>query len=204
MEQQLQQLTIGKVVVGATVVALLYYMLLYNDGSALQASITSTQAEIQTKEQELQVIKKAIEDAERYQQTKNALGAEMGSVLKAVPEKLSHAEIMKLISTEANSIGVNISGLVPGAATQQFSQSPNEPKPFYEPVVVNVTLEGTYTNLMLFLSAMTKSDKIINAASLNLENKSQNVLDDSSNTTLRLVSEFRAYRFLPSKEGAQQ
>lgn len=207
MEQQLQQLTIGKVVVGAFVVALLYYLLLYNDGTAIQASIGTTNAEIQTKEQELEKIKVAIADAERYQRTKNALGEELGTVLKAIPEKLSTTEIMRFLSNEAKNLGVNISSVNASSSSMNFQASPGEEKPFYEPIAVAIALEGTYTNLMLFLSAITKSDKIITAPSLTLESKAAAGVapDDNGPTILRLVGEFRAYRYLPQNaSGATQ
>lgn len=197
MEKQLQNLTIGKALIGAVVVAFLYYMLMYNDGAVLSASITAANNEIQVKEQELEKIKVAIADAERYQQTKNALGNELGNVLKAIPEKLLPTDIMKLLSTEAKNVGVNIINLTPDGATFQNFQEKD--KPFFEPVSVSVTLEGTYTNLMLFLSAITKSDKIITVPSLVLENKAAaSASEDSSPTSLRLTAEFRAYRYIPT------
>jgi Tfp pilus assembly protein PilO len=202
MEQQLQQLTFGKAFIGAVVVAFLYFMLMYNDGSTIEAAIVAGKSEIQTKEQELEKIKVAIADAERYQQTKNALGSELETVLKAIPEKLLPTDIMKLLSTEAKNIGVNIINL--NAGTTAFTQvRPGEEKPFFEPVSVSITLEGTYTNLMLFLSAITKSDKIITAPSLVLETKGNPITDDSGPTSLRLVAEFRAYRYLLPDAGAK-
>lgn len=201
MEQKLQQLTMGKAFLGAVVLAFLYYMLLYNDGSVLTASIATANSEIVVKEQELQKIKVAIADAERYQKTKDALGTELDTVLKAVPEKLLPTDIMKLLSTEAKNIGVNIINLSAGGSFQQGGQAEN---PFFEPISVSITLEGTYTNLMLFLSAITKSDKIITAPALTLESKNTAVIEDSGPTILRLTAEFRAYRFVePAKAGAQ-
>jgi Tfp pilus assembly protein PilO len=203
MEQQLQQLTFGKAFIGAIVVAFLYFMLMYNDGSAIEAAIVAGKSEIQTKEQELEKIKVAIADAERYQQTKNALGSELETVLKAIPEKLLPTDIMKFLSTEAKNIGVNIINLNAGSAAFNQSVKPGEEKPFFEPVSVSITLEGTYTNLMLFLSAITKSDKIITAPSLVLETKGNPITDDSGPTSLRLVAEFRAYRYLLPDAGAK-
>lgn len=205
MEQQLQQLTFGKALIISVVVAFLYYMLMYNDGTVLEQTIASTNSQIQTQEQEVEKIKVAIADAERYQQTKNALGSELDSVLKAIPEQLSTSDVMKLLSTEAKNLSLNIvtlNGNTTGGG--QYNQNSNQAPVFYQTVPVTITLEGTYTNLMLFLSALTKSDKIITAAQLTLENKAANVTDDAGPTLLRLTGEFNAYRYLapPPQPGA--
>lgn len=195
MEQKLQNLTMGKAVMVGVVLAVLYFFLMYNDGTALQTNIANTTTEIQTKEAELEKIKKAVSDAERYQNTKRALGAELDSVLKAIPAQLTSQDLMKIVSTEAKAMGINLnidaSGNSGGGPTDDKSV-------FFEPVMVNLSLDGTYNQLMSFLSAITKVDKIITLSSLTLVNSAAGrAPEDSGPISLKLTAEMRAYRYLP-------
>lgn len=198
MEQQLQQLTFGKAVIGGVVLAVLYFFIMYNNGATLEAGITSANAEIQTKEAELEKIKTAVADAERYQNTKRALGAELDSVLKAIPAQLTSEDLRKIISREAQQIGANSINISAGGAQQ--TTDPNQKPPFFEPVTVNLEIEGTYNQLMSFLSAVTKVDKIITLSSLNLVRKeaSSDDLGSTGPVVLKMAAELRAYRYLPS------
>lgn len=195
MEQQLQNLTMGKAVMAGAILAVLYFFLFYNDGAAMQANITTANSEIQTKEAELEKIKKAVADAERYQNTKRALGAELDSVLKAIPAKLTSQDLMKIVSTEAKAMGINLS-INPASFASQ--SSPEDKTVFFEPVVVSLSLDGTYNQLMSFLSAITKVDKIITLSSLTLINSvAGRSPEDSGPINLKLTAEMRAYRYLP-------
>ncbi len=195
MEQQLQNLTMGKAIVAGVVLTVLYFFIMYNDGSAIQQKIAGSNTEIQTKEAELEKIKKAVSDAERYQNTKRALGAELDSVLKAIPAQLTSQDLMKIVSTEAKAMGINLN-INPSQYSGQAS--PDDKSVFFEPVVVSLSLEGTYNQLMSFLSAITKVDKIITLSSLNLVNAAANrAPEDNGPVNLKLTAEMRAYRYLP-------
>lgn len=195
MEQQLQNLTMGKAVMAGVVLTVLYFFLFYNDGSVMQTNISTGNGEIQTKEAELEKIKKAVADAERYQNTKRALGAELDSVLKAIPAQLTSQDLMKIVSTEAKAMGINLN-INPASFSGQAS--PEDKSVFFEPVVVSLSLDGTYNQLMSFLSAITKVDKIITLSSLTLVNStSGRAPEDSGPVNLKLTAEMRAYRYLP-------
>jgi Tfp pilus assembly protein PilO len=201
MEEKLKQLTFGKAIIGGLVLAAIYYFAIYNNGAAIEESINTTQTQITAQEQELTTIKKAIADAERYQMAKKTLGQELDVVLKAIPVELSAIDLMRTLSNEAKSIGVSILSINAQQNSGYSSAPTTGPKPFFEPVGVTVNLEGSYNQLMLFLSNLTKTDRIITVGSMNLQIRdSTGSLDGKGATVLKMNGEFKAYRYLPSEK----
>jgi Tfp pilus assembly protein PilO len=201
MEEKLKQLTFGKAILAGLAFAAVYYFALYNSGAAIQENINTTQTQVTKQEQELAAIKKAIADAERYQMAKKTLGQELDVVLKAIPVELNAIDLMRTLSNEAKSIGVSILSINAQPAYTPPASSGNGPKPFFEPVAVTVNLEGSYNQLMLFLSNLTKTDRIITVGTMNLQLRDSNGgVDNRGATVLKMGGEFKAYRYLPAEK----
>jgi type IV pilus assembly protein PilO len=162
VEQQLKNLTYGRALIISVVLAVIYYFSIYNDGSALEAQIKTGKDTRTQSEAELTSIAKAVKDAERYQTTMAQRSAEMDGVLKAVPAQLSSFDLMKIVSNESKTVGLQINSLTAAAAFH----SPDKDA-IFEPVTVSVNLTGNYNQVMLFLSNLTKLDKIVTVKKLN-------------------------------------
>lgn len=199
MEEKLRELTFGKAVLFGLIVAAVYYFALYNSGADLEAFIQQTRDQVSAKEAELTTIKNAIADAERLQTAKKNLGEELDVVLKAIPEQLTNVDLMRVLSNEAKSVGVNILSINTVNNVVAAPQTTG-PKPFFAPVAVTVSLEGSYNQLMLFLSNLTKTDRIITVSALNLQLRDGNVAnaDARGPTLLKMSGEFKAYKYLPA------
>lgn len=196
MEEKLRQLPFGKAFLIGLVLAAIYYFGPYDSGSNLEASIQGLESQITATKAELDKIKIAIRDAEVFQETKQARGQELDTVLKAIPEQISSLDLMRILSNEAKGVGASILSI-----NHQSGARTVDPKAFFEPVTVTVNLEGSYNTLMQFLSNLTKIDRIITISSLNLKLQDQNI-ESKGPTLLRMSGEFRAYKYLPQKTGA--
>jgi Tfp pilus assembly protein PilO len=167
----------------------------YNDGTALETSIATTQVQIQQAQKEMESVTKAIEDAERYQKTKAALGVEMDNIMLAIPVKLNSTDLMKTMSNEAKSVGAEIISL---AAPQSFRNDSESANSVYVPIMISVELSGTYNQLMLFLSNLTRLNKIITSTKLTLAIKSTSgVMRPGTPPALSLSGSFQAYKYNP-------
>lgn len=195
MEQQLKNLTFGKAMLIGLALAAVYYFGVYNDGSALEAAIKNSRAELQKNTNEIAKIKTAIGDAERYQQTMAVLGAEMDRVTKAVPTQLSSFDLMKIVSNEAKTLGLQINAL---RARDAFRQGENKGA-IFEPVGVDVDLTGTYNQIMEFMSSLTRLDKIVTIRSLNFSAKLDSTKKGTT-TTILFKAELNGYKYLENKD----
>jgi len=196
MEEKLKNLTISQALMIGIGLAALYYFAVYNDGSALETQISTTRQQIVTNQAEVETLNKAIMDAERFQQSKAALGAEMDKVLQAIPNSLTALELMRIMSNEAKSIGVEIRQI----NSPQGFRAQSDSKLFYEPVPIDIEISGTYNQIMLFLSNLTRLNKIITAKSLQL-NVAQMRTTGSGIPTLSLKASLNAYRYNSGSAG---
>jgi Tfp pilus assembly protein PilO len=195
MEEKLKNITTGQALIAGLVLAGLYFFMFYDDGSILETNIASIRSDIQKGQTEMEDVRKAIEDAERYQKTKAALGVEMDNILLAIPIKLNSTDLMKTMSNEAKSVGAEIISL---SAPQSFRAEPGDANTVYEPILISVELSGTYNQLMLFLSNLTRLNKIITSTKLQLSLKSSSgPVRPGTPPTLSMNASFQAYKYNP-------
>jgi Tfp pilus assembly protein PilO len=200
MEEKLQNLTFGKAVFIGMSAAGLYWFTGYDDGVTKENSIKAIAVEIAAQVKESESIDKAIQDAEIFQQKMNDLGTEMDRVLLAMPARLTGLDLMSVISNEAKVVGAEINRISSTDNPTTLSPS-NKQVTFYEPVLVEVDIGGTYNQMMLFLSNLTRLNKIITIDRLELRLISLvNVAVPKVNMKVKLL----AYRYLPKAKEAKQ
>lgn len=196
MEEQLRNLTMTKCLVVSLVLAGFYYAGAYNDGTALETQIAGMDQQLSANQTEVAAVQKAIQDAERYEKTMAALGKEMEVVLKAIPKDISSVDLMKIISNEAKVVGVEINSLGDSRGNPENSTA------LYVPVAVDLAIKGTYNQVMLFLSNLTKLDKIINTANLTLTAQSVTTPTQSPSIDLKVLVE--AYKYVAPTPAASE
>jgi type IV pilus assembly protein PilO len=162
VEEKLNQLGMDKAIMIGLVLTVIFYFLIYNDGSALEANLAAGRAALEQKTRELESMRKTLADAKTHQEVAARLGKDMEQVLSAVPQDYNNIELMKLVSTEAKSVGLNILSLAGGEGQA------SDPGKNFVPINVSVSLSGTFNQIMMFLSNLTKVGKVILTRDLNL------------------------------------
>lgn len=198
MEEKLKQLTFGKTILIGLVLTVVYYFALYDDGVALETQINTTRTELETNTKELESLKKAILDAERYKLTMATLGAEMDKVLLAIPAKLTTLDLMKIISTEAKNVGANIVNINSGTSV---ARGRDEPATFYESVPISISITSSYTQTMLFLSNLTRLDKIVVAKKIKM-NASSAANSVSTSPIMSTSIDIEAFKYVSPEAAA--
>ena len=138
-------------------------------------------------------------DAEKYREAARKLGEQMDAVLRAVPEKYNSLELMKVLSDEAKVVGTSIVDLKPIQQANRV-RAQQEDTPF-KPVGVDVTLTGTFNQLMLFMSNLTKVSKVILVKKLSISLKDPKAALFASSPRLNYSAIFEAYRYDPNAGG---
>jgi Tfp pilus assembly protein PilO len=193
MKDKLQKITFGHSLLIGIVLTTVYYFSLYDDGTALNNQISSTRTQLENTTKELESLKKAIQDAERFKVAMVSLGAEMDRILLAIPAKLTSLDLMKIVSTEAKNVGVEINN-INSQGKGSFSRQEDSVQ-FYESVPITISLTGSYNQSMLFLSNLTKLDKIVVARNLSLNSASAK-LGSTGNPVLNASMTVEAFRYL--------
>lgn len=199
MEEKLRNFTYGMTLVIGIILSIIYYFSLYDDGSALEAQIKMAQDQLTANKNEIESLKTAIQDAERFKQVMTTLGAEMERILLAIPTKLTSLDLMKIISTEAKGVGVDIKSLT---SQQTSAPSTKDAKQFYEPVAVEVAIMGSYNQVMMFLSNLTRLDKIVIARNLTLD-ATQSGSTDANSPIVNMKALIEAFRYVSETSKAE-
>lgn len=169
MEEKLNQLDMPKAFVVALVVAALYYFVMYDDGSTQERSIERTRTQITEQQNELQRVNRAVREVERFTSEIDQVKKEMAPVFKSLPKDATTSDLMRVLSDEAKKVGLTISNISPGGAARQTPGRGRDAEPvYYEPISVSVQFSGKYNQIMTFLSAMTKKNKVILVTDLTL------------------------------------
>ena len=165
LADKLAGLSIKKCLVIGVVVGGAYYLGPYDDGSEEVRLTRRANENLVQAQAELNSINRVLKQAQTYRETAEELGEQLEAALRYLPEKLTPADLMKLLSTEAKAAGANIVRVQDGG-TQSGSE-----EDFYKQIVVETELEGSFAQMMLFLSYLTRIDRIISLKTLTMSSK---------------------------------
>lgn len=196
IEQSLRELDIAKALVIGLSVAALYYFFVYNDGKAIEGQIANASRQIEANKTEKQKVLAAAEVVRRFQKTKEDLGTKFDALVKYIPEDYKASEQMKIISREAKSAGADIVSL-----SQAGKGSKSK---YYEEMMVSVSLTGTYSQIVLFLSNLTKTDRVFLVKSMSFAGASggrasKDVKDEGA-PTVNFTAQLAGYRYIDDEK----
>lgn len=201
MEERLYNMTFGQALIISVVIAGLYWVAMFDDGSLKENQIKQLRQEIGINQRKLENIKRAVEDAERYKAAAAALGKKMDRIYAAIPSDLSEIQVMKLLSKEAKTVGLNIADIQVGR--DNFGVKSDQ---FVTYIRVNVELVGTFSQLLLYMSNLTKVDKVLKAKDFTFavsdNNSSQDTTSSDGNPLLKYSANFYAYKYIPDEKEA--
>lgn len=168
-----------------------YYFLFFDASSLMLQNMANTTENINKIKQELTSTKQKIERAQIFEKASSQLGQTLHSVLSYVPEKTNHSDLMKIVSNEVKTSGARL-------LTMRGLEEPT-PTTFYQAIVVEVELQGSFVQHMLFLSNLTRVDQILTVDKLSIESKGE-LMDAESPWSVMKVS-VKGYRYIPTKAG---
>ena len=169
----------------------IYYFFMFDGGSIISASIVKHTEDIGKIKLELASAKQKLERAQIFEKTSKQLGQTLHSVISYVPENTNHSDLMRIISNEVKTSGarlVKMRGIEEPISTT-----------FYQTVSVEVELQGSFVQHMLFLSNLTRVDQILTVDKLMMESRGEMMDAESPWSTMRVV--IKGYRYIPPKVG---
>ena len=173
--------------IGAAILIIAAYYTLYNQGQQdeLEALAVELAAEQVTREDKEDFVKTQHQFEEKF----NNLKAQMELAKKILPDEENVAALLKELGNRARQSGLEL---------QKFSpQSERETKGFYEELLFDINLEGSYHEIATFVNSVGKMDRIVNISKINLTSPKQ------VNQKIILKADFtvKTYRFIKeSKE----
>jgi type IV pilus assembly protein PilO len=172
--------------VGAAILIIAAYYTLYNQGqqAELEALAVELAAEQVTREEKEDFVKTQHQFEEKF----NNLKAQMELARKILPDDSNVPALLKELGNRARQSGLDL---------QQFSpQTETTTHGFYEELLFDINLEGSYHEIATFVNSVGKMDRIVNISKINLSSP------QTINQKIILKGDFtvKTYRFINESE----
>lgn len=190
----MNSLTPTKSFIIGLIAAGLCYFFVFNDAPKLNSELKRVTAENKNYVNELNKLKQSISEAQKYQRTKEELGETINKIVKFIPQDLNESKMTIKLTSAANEAGVNILNVQKGQTTREQMK-----KGLYKEIPVNIKLEGTFSQIMKFLSSLTKLDNIVTIKKFDLsKSRSQ-----KGAGLIEFTSTFVGYRYMEKEEKSE-
>ena len=150
---QLGEFTWSKVIVGGLIAAGAYWGLYYDDGSNLENAIKALQGQYTESERQLRETKEAMADAEKFEKAVRQNEVQFEKVLEYLPQDINSNELTRLVNQQAQLSG-------PRVQTTKAIET-IERKDFYEMARLEFGLQGSFSQVVLFLSSLSKIQRLL-------------------------------------------
>lgn len=180
----------SKVAVVGLLVMGLYYILLFDDGSVAEGRRNAANQQLAEAQRQLQDTKKALEDAQRFEQEVKRNKEQFARIVEYMPVEMSVASLTSLISRQAALAGVKVAKLEP--------QSERKKVEFYEITRIDLSLEGNFSQLLTFLSNLSKQPQLLTFEEVEIESKT----GEPDAPVLTFTGKMSGFRYLNTAEAS--
>jgi type IV pilus assembly protein PilO len=184
--ERLAALTMQRVVILAVVASALYFYMMYDDGSSIEANIGKKNGEVAAEEAKKKDTDAALKQVKEMQQKLGLLSQQYQEISRRLPATLYSIDINKAIDGFARNAGVTVKEKKPGEVVK---------KEIVEEVPVQVVLDGTYAELAQFTFLVSRAERLTRVKNIVLTLK-----DKGQVGHLEFVADVVGYRSAPEKK----
>lgn len=176
-----------KLLILAGLAAVAYFFFMFDGGEQLKARLASVQKEIAAEKRALPESQAAIKELEAIRQSLATMGEEFSKVAQKLPSNIDQAEMIRTVDEIARLTGVSIKTKEP---------KPNVRKEVIEEVPLKLTMEGSFTQLVLFMYQVARVERIMKVKdfSMGIGRDARDTRADSSR--LAFDGEVVSYKFV--------
>ena len=161
------------------------------DPEAVESNRNAAKAELQKQNALLADATKLAENAVRFEEENKRMEAQFKELVEFLPSEFNPGELVRTISTEAQRAGSEVVTI--GALSKQTKKIE-----FYETATIDFTLRGTYAQLVLFLSYLTRAPRLVTFDRLEMASD-----PGASAGRITLKASAIAYRYVGTDDSAK-
>ncbi len=192
---QLGEMTWSKVIVGGLIALGAYWGLYYDNGEKLETEIQQLTTRLAESERQLRETKEAMADAERFEKLVRQNEIQFEKVMEYLPQDTNSNELTRLVNQVSQLSGARVK------ETQPMSVA--ERKDFYEMTRIKVDLQGSFSQVVLFLSSLSKVQKLLTFDNLEIKTLEEGaVIGEGETPPVTLEATMVGYRYLKDQETA--
>lgn len=146
-------MTWSRALILSAVMTVLYGVAVFDNGDSFEARKSELQTQLAEAQSQLDATKTAMADAARFEQEVLQLQQQFERIAAYMPKDLRIADLTTMLYEQAEAGNVKISRLDP--------KSSSDRGPFYEHVRIEVSVEGSFAQIVGFLSMMSKVQRLL-------------------------------------------
>lgn len=170
----------------------LYYFFAFDNGSNIQSKGKVLQKELKTMKKELQKFEEILRNKEKYGDMLPQLLKSIEHVIQYLPEDFTLNHLIDALTTQLKASGTQVIS-IQNAKKSIYPKNPN-----IEEISIDVVLRGNYSQILTFLSLLTKLKLILRVKNMELLFEKQ--LPEEKSPVLRMNSVIIAYRYIDEEE----
>lgn len=188
---RLASFSFQKAFVFSLILGVVYYFMFFDDGSLIESQIQAKEVEIAAEEAKAQEADEALKEVEQVRTTVGALSEQFKLVSQALPTTIQMADIIRTVDQTARISGVMVKSKEPLPALN---------REYYEEMPLRVSMEGSYSELTLFLYYLANYERIMKVKNFVIT-QPQGV-DGFNSKRLILNGNVISYRFIGNSQSA--
>ena len=187
----LGEMSYGKVAMWGVALCIVYAFTYFDDGTEIVKQISEANSQLEAGQRNLAETKEAMADAERFERAITQNKEQFKKVLEYLPSDIDANDLTRIVSQQSQ--------LTNSRVLRTEPEGIPEKKDFYEMIRLKFELQGTFSQVVAYLSAISKVQKLLTFEGLKIEMGDGS---DPETPTVKLVGVIVAYRYLQSeKEG---
>jgi Tfp pilus assembly protein PilO len=164
----------------------LYWALLYNDGSSVTEAINQANTRLQTANRQLAETEKALADANRFETEVQNLARQFEKIVDFMPATVTAADLTTIVNKQVQLAGVRAASIKPKSEIVRVG--------FYETSRVELELEGSFAQIVTFLSYMSRVPRLLTFENTVVTQAQAN--KDNASSILTFKTTLVGYRYL--------
>ena len=189
--EKLSALTYGKTLLLGLLVGGIFYVTMYDDGSAIEGQISGITQQLTAEEEKKKDTDATLKQVREMQEKIGRLSQQYQEVSRRLPGVLYSIDINKSIDGFARTANVDVKSKKPGE---------NIKREVVEEVPVDISLEGTYGQLAQFVYLVASSERLARVKNIVITEPE----NDISGKKLKFEGQVVGYKLAPEKEKTEK
>ncbi|MFN7454701.1 MAG: type 4a pilus biogenesis protein PilO [Pseudobdellovibrionaceae bacterium] len=185
---RLAMMTSQRILVIGVVLGLIYYFMFFDGGEKQKKRITELNQKIKVEQAKLPESQAALKEVDLVRASVAALGEQFTRVSQQLPSNIQMSEIIRTVDDLARITGVSIKAKEP---------KPNVPRDVVEEVPLRINLEGSYSQITLFLYQIARLERLMKVKDFTISSPRESV---GENARLIFEGEVASFRLAGEKK----
>ena len=181
-------LSYGLIILVSSFLAGGYFLIGYDKGDDITKQIQKINQDKDNTQAKITGLNEELKALQATDTMINQTSMEINKFLQFIPNKLTSAMVLNHLNNTAKAAGVNVENI-------KSYDAPVEKKEFYEKVKVNLTIEGVFSQVLVFLSNLTNLTEVITVESFSMRKSNKNLRKIKGLSGVTVTMDIYGYRY---------